>query len=78
MGVPELSAIEERVVLLSAAGWSRAEIAIDAGVDESVVAWHMARAAGKLDRASTLRRHIQPGSSRAPACPPDITKEVEP
>lgn len=59
MGVPELSLTEERIVLLTVAGWSRAEIAIDVGLDERTVAWHLSRAVGKLDRASVLGLRIR-------------------
>lgn len=58
MSVPELSPTEERIVLLLAAGQSPSEIAIGVGLDERTVAWHLVRAARKLEAASTLRQHV--------------------
>jgi DNA-binding CsgD family transcriptional regulator len=59
VAVPELSTMEERIVLLLAAGWSRLEIAIDVGIDERAVEWHLSRARGKLERASALSERIR-------------------
>jgi DNA-binding NarL/FixJ family response regulator len=64
--VPQLSLIEERIVLLLADGWSRIEVAADVGLDERTVAWHIAQATRKLESASTLHDRVR----RAVANPP--------
>jgi DNA-binding CsgD family transcriptional regulator len=56
--VPELSPTEERIVLLLAAGHTAGEIAAGVGLDERTVAWHLVRAARKLETASALRQHV--------------------
>ena len=58
MSVPELSPTEERIVLLLAAGLTTGEIADGVGLNERTVAWHLVRAARKLETASTLRQHV--------------------
>jgi DNA-binding CsgD family transcriptional regulator len=58
VAVPELSPTEERIVLLLAAGHTTGEIAAGVGLDERTVAWHLVRAARKLETASTLRQHV--------------------
>jgi DNA-binding CsgD family transcriptional regulator len=58
VSVPELSPTEERIVLLLATGQSTGEIAVGVGLDERTVAWHLVRAARKLETASTLRQHV--------------------
>jgi DNA-binding CsgD family transcriptional regulator len=68
--VPELSLTEERIVLLLSAGWSPMEIAIDVGLDERAVEWHLARATGKLRRVSILHERI-----RKAAMPPKPSRE---
>lgn len=50
--------MEERIVLLLAAGQSASEIANGVGLDERTVSWHLVRAARKLETASTLRQHV--------------------
>jgi DNA-binding CsgD family transcriptional regulator len=56
--VPELSPTEERVVLLLAAGLTASQIAVDVGLDERTVDWHLVRAARKLDATSSLHQHV--------------------
>lgn len=58
MSVPELSPTEERIVLLLATGQTTGEIAAGVGLDERTVAWHLVRAARKLETASVLRQHV--------------------
>lgn len=66
MRVPQLSLIEERIVLLLADDWSRKEVAADVGLDERAVDWHIAQATRKLESASTLHDRVR----RAVASPP--------
>ena len=58
MTVPELSATEERIVLLLASGLTTSEIADGVGLDERTVAWHLVRAGRKLETAAALRQHV--------------------
>jgi DNA-binding CsgD family transcriptional regulator len=58
VAVPELSLIEQRVVLLVAAGRSSREIAAAIGLDERTVDWHIARARQKLEQVSALHRRV--------------------
>jgi DNA-binding CsgD family transcriptional regulator len=58
VSVPELSPTEERIVLLLASGLTAGEIADGVGLDERTVAWHLVRAARKLETASVLRQHV--------------------
>jgi DNA-binding CsgD family transcriptional regulator len=68
VSVPELSATEERIVLMLAAGHTAGEIADGMGIDARTVEWHLLRAARKLETASSLRKHVLravgPGRSR--------------
>lgn len=66
MRVPQLSLIEERIVLLLADGWTSAEVAADVGLDERTLAWHLAQATRKLESASTLHDRVR----RAVESPP--------
>lgn len=59
MPVPELSLTEERIVLLLAAGRSRADIAEAVGLDERTVGWHLERAGRKLEQASALHKRVR-------------------
>ena len=68
MPVPELSPIEERVVLLVAGGQSNSAIANDLGVSVRTVEWHLARARRKLEAAAALRDRVQ---RAAPTAPPE-------
>ena len=72
MSVPELSPTEERIVLLLAAGHTAGEIAEGVGLDERTVAWHLVRAARKLETATTLRQHVL----RAVGADPGRVKET--
>ncbi len=54
MPVPELSPIEDRVVLLLAQGRSKSEIASAVGLDARTVDWHLAQADRKLETAPAL------------------------
>jgi DNA-binding CsgD family transcriptional regulator len=57
--VPELSAIEERIVLLLAQGRSRSEIEAAVGLDARTVDWHLAQANRKLETASALLERVR-------------------
>ena len=59
MPVPELSPIEERIVLLLARGRSKHEIAAAVGLDARTVEWHLRRATRKLETASALLQRVQ-------------------
>jgi DNA-binding NarL/FixJ family response regulator len=59
MRVPQLSLIEERIVLLLADGWSTFQVAADVGLDQRTIAWHLARATRKLQLASTLHDRVR-------------------
>lgn len=59
MSVPELSPIEERIVLLVAEGRSVEAIAADLGVRRRIVEWHLARANRKLEKASALLDRVR-------------------
>lgn len=68
MRVPQLSWIEERIVLLLADGWTTIDIAADLGFDERTITWHLAQATRKLESQATLhdrvRRAVRSRSSR--------------
>jgi FixJ family two-component response regulator len=57
--VPELSTIEEHVVLLVARGASNRAIADELGVSVRTVDWHLARARRKLERAAALHDRVR-------------------
>jgi DNA-binding CsgD family transcriptional regulator len=57
--VPELSPIEERVVLLLAQGRSSSEIAAVVGLDARTVDWHLTLASRKLEKASALLDRVR-------------------
>jgi DNA-binding NarL/FixJ family response regulator len=59
MAVPELSAIEQQVVLLVAQGRSRHAIAVELGLSLKTVDWHIARGRRKLERAATLHDRMR-------------------
>ena len=59
MPVPELSPIEEHIVLLVTEGRSHDAIAGELNVSVRTVEWHVDRARRKLERAATLRDRIQ-------------------
>lgn len=59
MSVPELSPIEERIVLLVAEGRSVETIATDLGVRRRTVEWHLVRARRKLERTTTLHERVE-------------------
>lgn len=59
MPVPELSPIEESIVLLLAQGRSKSEIAAAVGLDARTVDWHLAQAARKLETASALLERVR-------------------
>ena len=58
VAVPELSLTEKRIVLGLAAGRSAREIAVEIGLDERTVDWHIARARRKLEQVSALQRRV--------------------
>jgi DNA-binding NarL/FixJ family response regulator len=59
MAVPELSAVEQQIVLLVAQGRSRRAIADELGLSLKTVDWHIARGRRKLERASMLHDRMQ-------------------
>ena len=59
MAVPELSAVEQQIVLLVAQGQSRRAIADELGLSLKTVDWHIARGRRKLERASMLHDRMQ-------------------
>jgi DNA-binding NarL/FixJ family response regulator len=59
MGVPELSAVEQQIVLLVAQGRSRRAIAGELRLSLKTVDWHVARGRRKLERAATLHDRMQ-------------------
>ena len=58
MPVPELSPIEEQIVVLVAGGKSSRGVADELGLSLRTVDWHLARARAKLERAATLRDRV--------------------
>ena len=65
MGVPELSPIEERVVVLVAGGRTSEAIAAELGVGTRTVEWHLARARSKLARVAALHEHVRAAAGTA-------------
>lgn len=59
MAIPELSAVEQQIVLLVAEGRSRRAIADALGLSLKTVDWHVARGRRKLERAATLHERLQ-------------------
>jgi DNA-binding NarL/FixJ family response regulator len=59
MAVPELTAVEQQIVLLVAQGRSRRAIADELGLSLKTVDWHVARARRKLERAAMLHDRMQ-------------------
>src|SRR5215211_2222790 len=59
MAVPELSAVEQQIVLLVAQGRSRRAIADELGRSLKTVDWHIARGRRKLERAAMLHDRMQ-------------------
>jgi DNA-binding CsgD family transcriptional regulator len=64
--VPELSPIEERIVVLRAQGRSRREIAAAVGLDVRTVDWHLTQADRKLAKASALLEQVRRKERRRP------------
>ena len=58
MPIPELSAIEEKIVLLVASGQSAHAVADGLGLSRKTVDWHLVRAQRKLELAAALRDRI--------------------
>lgn len=59
MAIPELSTVEQQIVLLVAQGRSRRAIAGELGLSLKTVDWHVARGRRKLERAATLHARMQ-------------------
>jgi DNA-binding NarL/FixJ family response regulator len=59
MAVPQLSAVEQQIVLLVAQGRSRRAIADELGLSLKTVDWHIARGRRKLERAAMLHDRMQ-------------------
>jgi DNA-binding NarL/FixJ family response regulator len=57
--IPELSAVEQQIVLLVAQGRSRRAIADELGLSLKTVDWHIARGRRKLEWAATLHERMQ-------------------
>ena len=64
MTIPELSAVEQQIVLLVAQGRSRHAIADELGLSLKTVDWHVARGRRKLGLASTLHDRLQQQADR--------------
>jgi DNA-binding NarL/FixJ family response regulator len=65
VSVPELTPIEERVVLLVAEGRSVEAIAAELGVTARTVDWHLVRARRKLERTSSLHNRVEQAARNA-------------
>jgi DNA-binding CsgD family transcriptional regulator len=65
VSVPELTPIEERIVLFVAAGASVEDVAAELGVGVRTVDWHLARARRKLERTSSLHDRVEQATQRA-------------
>ena len=59
MAVPELSTVEQQIVLLVAQGRTRRAIGAELGLSLKTVDWHIARGRRKLERAATLHDRMQ-------------------
>ena len=59
MAVPELSAVEQQIVLLVAQGRSRRAIADELRLSLKTVDWHIARGRRKLEQAAMLHDRMQ-------------------
>jgi DNA-binding NarL/FixJ family response regulator len=59
VAVPELSAVEQQIVLLVAQGRSRRAIADELDLSPKTVDWHIARGRRKLERAAMLHDRMQ-------------------
>jgi DNA-binding CsgD family transcriptional regulator len=57
--LPDLTAIEQQVVLLRAHGHTSRGIAAQLGVTARTVEWHLARAQRKLAHSASLHRLIR-------------------
>jgi DNA-binding NarL/FixJ family response regulator len=60
--VPELSPVEEQIVLMVSDGQSHEAIAGELGVSVRTVDWHLDRARRKLERVATLRDRVHAAS----------------
>jgi DNA-binding NarL/FixJ family response regulator len=65
VSIPELSPIEERIVLRVAEGESVEAIAAEVGVAARTIEWHLARARRKLERTTTLHDRVQQAARHA-------------
>jgi FixJ family two-component response regulator len=63
--VPELSAVEEEIVLLVAAGRNHRSVAEELGLSPKTVEWHVARARAKLARAAMLHDRVRRADEEA-------------
>jgi DNA-binding NarL/FixJ family response regulator len=59
VAIPELSAVEQQVVLLVAQGRSRRAIADELGLSLKTVDWHVERGRRKLERAAALHDRME-------------------
>ena len=64
MAIPDLTAVEQQIVLLVAQGRSRRAIADELGLSLKTVDWHVARGRGKLEQAATLHDRMQREADR--------------
>ena len=64
MSVPELSPIEERIVLSVAAGETVENLAAELHVGTRTIEWHLTRARRKLERTSSLRDLVEQTTQR--------------
>lgn len=59
VAIPELSPVEQQIILLVAQGRSRRDIADELRLSLKTVDWHVARGRRKLERAATLHERMQ-------------------
>jgi DNA-binding NarL/FixJ family response regulator len=66
--VPELSPVEEQIVLMVSDGQSHEAIAGELGVSVRTVDWHLDRARRKLELVVTLRDRVHTASEPTERC----------
>jgi DNA-binding NarL/FixJ family response regulator len=59
VSIPALTPFEQRIVLRVVEGESVETIAAEVGVAARTVKWHLARAARKLEKTTTLHERVQ-------------------
>jgi len=69
LAIPELSPVEQQIILRVARGRSRRAIADELGLSLKTVDWHVARGRRKLERAATLHERMQREADRTVETP---------